>query len=302
MPRVELASKTQNYSMKSIQSLTAGLLAARSARAATIATTLLVLAGTALFSPPAKAALTYNDGDIFLGFRYAGASKPSYLVDLGSDTQFTLALAGSIHTFGGSSSIGADLVSLYGAGWATDPNLSWGVFGADGTDPLITLFASKARTNVNTPVTPWAALGYNNRSSTQTAINGVENGFITGYTTTALTGNAGSQTITLGASSYYAAVNLSTDFVSSSNWGGTGIEGKSASGIGTTVLDLVQVGRTDSGLAVPSSVLGSFTIDSQGAVSYAAVPEPSTYALVATGGLFGLLKLRRRSSKTEIAN
>lgn len=236
-------------------------------------------------------ALTSNDGDIFLGFRVSGAAQDSLLVNLGPYTQFKNAAPGSTLTFGGPLTLGLDLATYdNGTSWFDRTDLSWSLFGGFGGDG-VTLFATKARTNLGTPATyTYGTPTSGVRNTTYNAINTVENGFKgTGYSTTASTNtpNAGFQTGT-GTNSYYAAVNPGSDFGYFAS-----IEGSNASGIDNTALDLFYVSATSNPNLVNGTSPGKFTIDSAGTVTFTAVPEP-TISVLLLAGVAGFALRRRR--------
>lgn len=251
-----------------------------------------------LVSATSAKALSYNDGDIFIGFRVAGASQDSLLVNVGSYTQFLNAT--SDLTLGGST-LAADLTTLYGAGWADRTDLSWSVFGTYSSDGT-SLLASRARTNLEVQSAAWPTLSLANRGLTGTAIATVENGFVgTGFAGTSTTGittdNAGRQAGT-GVNSYYAAVNPANDF---NRW--NTIEGKDANGIDNTRLDFFIVSDASNTTLVNGTTPGFFTIDSSGVVTFdavAPVPEPGTAGIIAAG-LLGVVTLRRRRTEAVLA-
>lgn len=259
----------------------------------------LALAGIALGTSLSRGALVYNQGDIILAFRVANGTSPSYLVNLGSVTQFTNAVPGSTLSFGSISTIGQDLVDTYGSSWYDLSTLSWGLFGQD-ENANLTLYASRARTgDLSTAPALWNALTITNRNTTDTNVSAVTVSFINSGQTTASTNtsNAGFQSFTTNGSYYYAVTTGATDFGSVSQW--SSIEASNASGIDSTALDLIKVGATGAG-AFPSSDLGKFTIDDSGVITFTAtVPEPSTYALLATSGVVFMVFLRRRRAALQ---
>ena len=108
--------------------------------------------------PDGATTLTYNDGDLFLGFRATDRTS-DYLVNIGQPTQFVNAAPGSTFPVAvGSTS--ADLATAFGADWYTriDPNTGrnavlWAVvggrqIGASG-DPDNTLYSTNPVAN------PW---------------------------------------------------------------------------------------------------------------------------------------------------
>src|SRR5258707_569543 len=90
---------------------------------------LLALASLSLLSQSAKAAtLTYNDGDLLLGFRQSGATQ-DYLVDVG--TFSSLPTTGSLTLSLGT--LSTDLTAAFGSTWYTAGTVKWSVFGILGT-------------------------------------------------------------------------------------------------------------------------------------------------------------------------
>ena len=244
---------------------------------------LLAIAGLVLGAPPARAVLTVNDGDVLLGFRETASPQNAFVINLGQYTQFTNAAPGATLTFGSLSTYGADLTATFGAGWSSRSDLYWGVIG-NYSGAGVSIYASKARTvDASTPAVPVWSLSASQRTNTQAAVNTVKNNFInTGVTTeSSNTANAGFQTGTT-AGKYYAAVNPATDFTTLSG----GIEGSFS---GTKVLDLFTLSSS------PNLRLGALTInDTSGAVTFSAVPEPSTYMLFALSGVVFMTFVRRR--------
>lgn len=208
-----------------------------------------------------------NPGDIFLGLRSDTGTR-SYLINLGPDTTFRNAAAGSSFTVAGLGNIAADLVAQFGEDWHSQPGLSWGLFGERSTG-FVTTYGSKARTNPATPTTPYIAQDQTARASTSTFINGVISQ-IGGYHGSEATANSPVATFqdnSSANSSYARQVGEgSTDFGSLSGW--ASIEGASASGIASTVLDLYRFSGTATSNTVTN--LGSFTLSSTGVIRFTA--------------------------------
>lgn len=260
----------------------------------TIKAAALALAGMALGLSPASGALVYNQGDILVAFRLSGS--PTYLVNIGSVTQLTSLAPGATLSFGSISTIGQDLVDAYGSSWYDLSSLTWGIFGQD-ENANLTLYASRARTNLNNPPALWSTLGSSARNATDTAVSNVTNAYVNGTQLTESTnypGNAGFQasSFTTAGSYTYAVTHDSTDFGSVSQW--SSIEASNASGIDNTALDLIKVVATGG----TNSDLGKFTIDQNGVITFTAtIPEPSTYALLAIAGTAFVVFLRRRHAQ-----
>ncbi|MFA7344639.1 MAG: PEP-CTERM sorting domain-containing protein [Terrimicrobiaceae bacterium] len=247
---------------------------------------LLAIAGLVLGTPPARAVLTAVDGDVLLGFRETVSPQNAFVVNLGQYTQFTNAAPGATLTFGSLSTFGVDLEATFGAGWNTRSDLYWGVFG-NYSGNLVSIYASRARTVAGTPATAWGNPSQTVRNNTSGGIDTVKVGFVNTLLTTESgnTTNAGFQ-IGTGSGRYYAGVNTSPDFSTSSPFNGAGIEGAFS---GTKVLDLFALSSS------PTVRLGTFTInETSGQVTFTAVPEPSTYMLFAFAGAVFMAFIRRR--------
>ena len=259
----------------------------------TLMAALLAIAGLVLGHAPAGAVLTQADGDIFIGFRDT-TSKNAYLINLGSYTQFTGLAPGGTLTFG---TLNADLTTQFGGSWDATSTTFWGAFGSyqpGGTS----IYVSRARTlaSPNTPATAWTPItnSSGDRGIVDTAISAVRGGFVNNLTTTAATvANSGFQSGATGTGKYYPAVNASPDFSSVGTW--TSIEGSFATA--PKALDLFVLNNT--GANGSTTRLGAFTIDgsagvNRGVVTFTAVPEPSTYMLMALAGTIFMVFIRRR--------
>jgi hypothetical protein len=254
------------------------------------------LAGSAFATATLSAATVVNpsSGDVILGFRASGGqgSSTSYLVDLGQASPFVNATPGTTITLGSIGDTGADLLATYGSGWSNRSDLFWGVFGRT-TSASPTLYASEQRTDINSQSTSLPALDQTARSSTSSAISSVltgTNGF-RGSTATVNSTVATLQNNFSGAASYnyQVATAGTTDFGSLSQWGS--IEGTFGNGASGTALDLYRINSTG------TQYLGDFTINSSGALSFTAVPEPSLPML---GAVRAILLLGRRQRGISI--
>lgn len=261
-----------------------------------LSTSLLVLAGSALIAPSARAvSVSYSADDLFIGFRSTSASVTNdYVLDIGQASQFKNAAAGFTLSLG---NVGADLTSIFGAGWATDPNIFWGVVGtsgnaASGGDVSNVLYASQPENPLGTRATPYTQKSASLQGTPRANISTFGINDYNGKTSTANSSVGISESAT-GANSW-----------ASYNPGGTsfsyfqGMEGNSANGISQTALDLSRMAPSTTG--TPGTDLGTFTINSSnGNISFqtaAAVPEPSTYASLAIGTAVALLTVRRRKN------
>ncbi|MEI8340364.1 MAG: PEP-CTERM sorting domain-containing protein [Verrucomicrobiota bacterium] len=270
----------------------------------------LALAGVTLLAPSAKATLSsYTTGDILLGFRQTGAST-SYVINLGqtlsqdiaSGTSFTFQLSqtdlntvlGS--TFGGSTWSSAS--SFWSLGTTTSTT------GALGLNPT-ELIVSKNETTVGVQSTPWT-IGANNVAG-NTALKNLGTSSPGGFKNTTLaaasgmSSDLGLQAVIENASSTYAWNKFSPVGTSGGSFsqftGGTGVEGSFAGGAAGTVLDLYLLDTPANGVVSQgqsSQFLGTLSIDNNANVTFAAVPEPSTYVLMGAGILAVAAFSRRR--------
>jgi len=243
-----------------------------------LATALLAMAGVALVASSASAAITsYSDGDILLGFRKSGATQ-DYMIKIG--TYSSLPTSGSI-TFS-LGNIAADLTSAFGSSWFTGNNVYFQVFGNNTTgsgqiyigNPLSTSQPSLSSGGVNSA---FAALGdvtggYNNQFSTSNSS--------VGFLETASAGTS------------YASYQPGGVNASGINWG---VWSNTESLVNqNNYLDLYNV--AGNGSAAAATAKGYFSIDNTGSVSYLAVPEPSTCAVLAVGALLMGVTNRRRKA------
>ena len=292
-----------------------------------LTTAVLVLAGIALSAPPAKA-LTYTDGDLILGFNASGGtgSTVTYVVDLGSYTQFTLGgvfHTGSLITFdashtvsvnGGSVSlngIGADLLANFGDGstnssWNTRTDLFFGVAGTQnltgGAVTRYTDFASKPETTDGTQTTSWPTINLSTASGASSKIGSAGATWAAGSATANVTVGSVQSSSSTGNPNNFAAyqpnANGGANGTQSFNTWNGGIEG--VVGTSNNVLDLYQLSPSTAGTYV-----GSFAVSSNGqlefsssAASFQAVPEPGSMALLSAGGIAVAAFLRRRKNKS----
>ncbi|MEI7953525.1 MAG: PEP-CTERM sorting domain-containing protein [Verrucomicrobiota bacterium] len=248
--------------------------------------------GTVLMAGSAQAALVnFNVGDLLLGFRDVTGTQ-SVVVDIGSAASYRDDTLGYTPTQGVTLSLGdinTDLVAAFGPGWATNPNMRWGIAGspsnvaAVGGDTAKTVYASKPETNGS--VGSGLALSNTNRGIVSTTMMGLEGS-------------------TNGFSTYQASLNnpalviqANTDAASwrSFQLGGTNSTSSTAfkqinGGIEGTLAQPLDLFRTDT--ANTSSYLGTLSIDAGGAVTV--IPEPSSL-LIASLGLGSLMLRRRRN-------
>lgn len=248
------------------------------------------MAGLVLSSLPAKA-LVYSTGDILVGFRATAGdgTQFAYLVNLGSYNQFTGNVSFELTAL--SAGIGADLTAIYGDGWNTSADVSWSVFGGRTTGN--TLYSSRQRDDVSIPSTPWEGKANGARGGTLANINSAgiayaQNGTNGGGSYTPVNLSAGIQPASYGQGYVSQLTTGVDDFGSTSGW--SNIEGTFANGTAGSILDFYVTNS-----AAAATRLGSFSINDNGVLTFtAAVPEPSTYALLAIAGTAFLVFLRRQ--------
>lgn len=153
------------------------LFTARSFLAAAVAASLSLIG---LRDACAQSALTYNDGDLFLGFRATDGTS-DYLVNLGQASQFVGQSSGSSQQ-ASVGNIGADLTTVFGSDWYTriDANtgtsaVKWAIVGARevaaSSDPANTLYSTSANSSA------WPRLSDTAQSYTSSLIASLGNAF-----------------------------------------------------------------------------------------------------------------------------
>jgi hypothetical protein len=257
---------------------------------------LLISASLGLTATGSAATATYNPGDIFMGFRADSASgiTQSVLVNLGPASQFRDATSSFTVPVG---NIGGDLTAVFGTNWHQRTDLFWSVVGANtnattGTvdgDPARTLYATKPEVTIGVQTTPF------NRGSSATQgppaqkMLDMAAAFVTSQVES---GNNSIRQDNITANSYFQfqATSLSFSYFSPRT------EGNFANGPAGTALDLFRM--TTGSSSLQGTYEGTFTIKSDGEVTFntSPVPEPSTMLLTATLALGATLQ-RRRSKK-----
>lgn len=256
----------------------------------------LGLAVVGLAVAPVRAALTYNPGDLLLGF-YAqsgqGASE-SVVVNLGPASQFR-DFTGTSFDLTSVGSIKMDLVATYGADWSTRSDLKWGVFGTTydatvGSDPAYTLYATKPEGTIGVVANAYNRGSQATQSQPSTRIKDVADLFAGGTA-----GNNPRATV--------QSSSMPNDFGEfQTNNGNLSFGyfnvamGNFGNGPAGTALDLfrMQTGSSSS----KGTYEGTFTIDDAGMIHFTAVPEPSVFALLsfAAAGIFlGRILVRRQT-------
>ena|GEM_PF-1717365 len=203
-----------------------------------------------------------QDGDLFIGFH--GTAANEYLVDLGSYTQFDNKAVGFHLAIG---NYAADLTAVFGSGWATDPNVQWGVAGT--LDATSTVFATKAESTVGTFAIPWTRQSTSSQNVTGSTIDTMVFGDYAGQESTPNnprgvihpTTGLSWASYNNGANSPGASFNTWVPTVEAPVFPG-------GSGIPTTRLDLFKMLPDNTGTNPPGTYMGSFDIDSAGNVSF----------------------------------
>ncbi|HEY3900012.1 MAG TPA: PEP-CTERM sorting domain-containing protein [Chthoniobacter sp.] len=257
----------------------------------------VAVAAAGLFTPSAHA-LTYTEGDLFIGF-YDSAVSPTtdYMIDVGQASLYTKNNGSSFTVL--TSSNGSNLSTIYAGdggagGWYANGNTVWGVVGGPtSTDLGNTLYASTATDNLPASFSPNTNTnqgGFYTSKIGTAAGDFLTNG--TSYNGTNGTTQLTSDTNSFAAKGFNASVpfGFANSFSGDINNDGAGAE---------TQLALFQVIPTNEPGFPSGGVIneGTFTIDSTGTVTYqsaGSVPEPSTFGCLAGGlGLLGLLRRRR---------
>ncbi len=253
---------------------------------------LLAAAGLALASTAVNAATTaYTSGDLILGFRQTGNTS-SLLVNLGQAGGYRDGTTTGALSLG---NLGADLTSLFGAGWSSDATVFWGVVGTPGAasfngDAANTLYASKPESTYGVQADAYERLASATQGTARSAIVSMANAY------------AG-QTSTVNSNVALVQLNSASNSWSSFNPGGTsfsyfsGLEGNFGSGVASSALDLFRMTPDSLASVNYGTYEGSFTINNSGTVSFSTstpgvVPEPSRVLFAGIG--LGTLLLRRR--------
>jgi len=257
-----------------------------------LTTALLGTAALLLAGHSARAVLLYTAGDLFLGFHEGAAT--SYLVNIGSFSLYSQQDGASFTvTTGGN--IGLDLNTTFGNDWINAGTVQWGVIGtpANNVPDLNVVYASRQRSNPAIKSPSWKTESNDGQSFYTADIIALSNkykldGDATGLSSAKATVQNGGG---VGSGTYSSFTATTTDFQIGN------IEGTFTLATGTSgsVLDLY---RLDPGFGGTAVHLGSFTINDTGTVTFTAVPEPTTTALIATALFVLVVTLRRRASRT----
>ncbi len=249
----------------------------------------LAISALALALSTTAHAAAYSSDDLLLGVRKPGVAN-NYVLNIGQAS--AVRDASGIITFS-LGDINTDLTTVFGAGWAADPAVVWSVSGTTGSfnpvgsDPLKTLYATRAEGSPGVQAPAWTIASSTIRSTTTTRMTS----FANTYSGFSATGNSPT-----GVIQPTSTPNSYADFMpggSASNVGGS--PGISFGAFNSTIeapvsapLSLFRIPNT----AAPAGFLGTFNLSNTGSLSFAPVPEPAATACLAA--VAGLLTIRRR--------
>jgi hypothetical protein len=262
----------------------------------TIKNMVMASAVAGILATTASAAVVYTQGDLLMGFRASAngtqGQTTSYVVNLGSLTNFRdNAVAGPIALSLGN--VGADLTAIYGAGWETRTDLSYGIIGTYSNavpglgDPEGTVYSSKVEapgTFFTNPGLPQLGLNSSARTATTTNIVGFQTTFAATTEYSALSpGSTAVANSTL--NSWNQRVSPTSDFNNL-----TSIEGNVSRSLSLFRME----GQTTGASTVTYE--GSFKIDNAGIVTFQSIPVPEVSTALLSG-LSSVLLLFRRDRK-----
>jgi PEP-CTERM motif len=243
-----------------------------------------------------------SNGDLFIGFRINGGGDGAnfnYVIDIGQASNFRDLNSGSLLI----GNFGADLNNLFrdntnNVEWYNRSDLYWSVIGyvdttitTGGITDTHTIYAGKAENPVGTAQSPYPLKTAGASGTLGSNVNNAILGYQAGTESTSETGL------------YNSSVNASIESTTGTNpWKnystganafyGSGFEANSSTGLDQTALDLFRLPQNGFGTA---SNEVRFTIDDSGNITAtAAVPEPSTWALISAGLMVVLFGFRRR--------
>jgi len=242
----------------------------------------------------ANAAMTYNAGDLILGFGSA-SSTYSYEIDLGSYTKLTSSFTYQVST--------SDLATAFGTSWTTwDGTVSFGIIGAGSSSTSVIGSGATQKaagttwvTDTNTPNYLKGSTGQKSASSQIGTVTGGQTGAGSNgaYTTGVASTNDSNATlisVSSGDNSFFSK------FIGTPNgtYGSSAVSSLDSGATSVSMNEYEMTGSLTSGYNLPASPIGTFSLSNSGELSYQAVPEPSTYAMLGFGGLSLLGMIRRR--------
>ncbi len=260
------------------------------------AAALMAMAASASAAP-----VTYNSGDLLIGFRVQG--NPSDLVvNAGSSSQFRGLSANQTVTLNLGNSgpgIAADLSANYGGAWFSNSQVTWSLSGIrSSSDPSQTIYATRAEGSQ-----PWTRFSPSGQSQPSNRFITLANAYLEDQlgNPREATANSGKATVinnTVDATTSYTFFTQPNDDFS---YFPGGIESTVGSATG---LDLYRLPPGTSGagtFGLPGELLGTFAISNAGVVTFTAVPEPSVLALASLGLIGGLFYWVRRKRNAATA-
>ena len=256
-------------------------------------TAALALTCASLTAFSAKA-LTYNAGDLLLGFYATGGtgSDKSLVVNLGQASNF-IDLADGTSIVLSLGNIGQDLIDTFGASWNTRSDVKWGVFGTTyaevvGDDPAHTLYGTRRESTPGTLAQAYNRGSLSTQSQPSTRIRDLGNLYASG----SATANSGVATIQpTSANNDFAGFQTNSGTLSFGYFNGA--LANFGDGTANSFSDLFRMETGSSSLK--GTYEGKFSLSDAGVVTYAApVPEPSTYGIAMGVGALVLVALRRR--------
>jgi hypothetical protein len=259
----------------------------------------LPLLAVALTLTAAKA-VSFTDGDLLLGFRASGGtgSSTTLVIDIGAGSTFNNNTNTPIVTLSSIGNISADLVAAYGSTWYNRTDLFWGIAGGETNNQL---YLSKARTSLSTQSSSIAGANGTIRANTKNTIAAVGGQYAgpVGGSTVGTNPLLAVQGIADGSNNWAVKVtsNNPAQATTGGSFGYTGIEQTFGTSTDTYYLDLYTITGTGAG-----AFRGSFQVTSTGDVNFgiiAAVPEPSTYAMLVAGMIFVVALARRQRNGLE---
>ena len=284
----------------------------------TIITALLAMAGLALVNTNANAgtAPTSSVGDLFLALRTvdttsgATTSTDDYLADLGSYTDFEA--GGKFYNPGVAVNLdtttnteyGTDMganwttdvasASLGGSSWYTSGNTYYAVFGINTTGSGLSTKYYVFGTDNEGPATPWTQATNASNKNAWTDIVGIPGPDFNGAT---LAPNSNEGVLSSASNTNGYSYDQFGNGHSSAN---LAVLGQTLTGaqsdealVNTAALALYYIPASGNGAEVE---LGTFNISSGGTLSFTAIPEPSTYAMVGIAIVFCVVWRMKRNS------
>lgn len=255
---------------------------------------LVAFASLALLTSSAKA-FNYANGDLLLGFHSTGAEANDFVIDLGPATQFDGKSAGYTLSLG---NISTDLQTLLGAGWASNSLLYWGAIGGNSSSNI--LWSSKAESTLGTITSAWKNKSSLTQSGVTSSVDSVGTnllgyGTVGSFTNSAFEAKGSANSWASWQPGYGATDGANSNGISFGYFNPTN-EANSASGISTTALDLFRMNPGSGN----GTYEGTFTVSSNGDLSFAVVPEPSTYAALGVGAVMIAAAVRRQRKSATL--